>query len=117
MSRRITFVTWIGIGVFATLAIVGVFFVRPAIQIRQYDSAYILIGRGASRHLVISYMGPPNARESMARAVFWNGKPLNEEEVARIRSTLNYYVRCGPGIVWSFSFDDEGKLIGKHRFD
>jgi hypothetical protein len=76
-----------------------------------------MIEKGASKQDVVRVMGEPT-RVGRAPTPYWDREELDGAEVKRITSSIDYTVSTFVlPITFRFSFDEQGMLVGKHRYD
>ena len=82
------------------------------------DAGYQRVERGMTVVQVQTLMrsnGTPHTGHSFPA---WDDEPLDPAEAKRIATTLRYH---GPRplmpVIFEFTFDQDGKVVGKHRYD
>ena len=102
------------------LLVIYLAWVRPVKgRIDRMRSQYEMVTRSMSAEDVVAILGEPKkVFATEYRVSRWNADPLSEQAVGRITKTYCYGVKSiGYWLmVANFSFDAEGKLIGK-EFD
>ena len=94
------------------------YLVAPFVEIHQRRERYKLITRDMSKHDVVAIMGEPDTSGEPGAGPFWddellNGVSLDDVEHAIRYNTSTFYL----GVIFEFTFDDEGRIIGKHCYD
>jgi len=96
------------------------YLVQKGVTLRRHADKYESVRRGMSRAEVIGIMGDGYrvASDRDCGVQYWDHRTLTAEEQAQIESTICYDVSF-PYLDFSFrfSFDGEGKVIGKRRYD
>lgn len=108
----------IGLSTLALLFYIVV--VAPFTKIGHLHSKYDTIQKGASKDHVVAVMGKPTrVRNDYGwEKVYWEDTPLPDQPTNAVAQSMWYSVKTFfLPISFVFSFDSEGKLIGKHRFD
>ena len=110
------------LGVLIALALIffaaSVYVMWPMIQVRRLHSSYQSVQRGMSIDEVKKIMGRDETAGLDLPVEWYEWEHLEWDEVARIKSQIHYQVpTMYMPVTFGFSFDEEGKLVGKHRFD
>lgn len=67
---------------------------------------------------VIKAMGTREYRSFNGSAAWWDDERLGQDEDARVRSAIRYTVDTFfLPVSFEFTFDEAGRLVGRHRFD
>jgi hypothetical protein len=92
--------------------------VRPFRLIRGLDAQYQAVRHDAGRAEVQSIMGGPGTPGEAPYRAYWFDAALPESESRRIDSAIRYPVRTFfLPVTFEFTFDRDGRLVGKHRYD
>jgi hypothetical protein len=88
----------------------------------DFNVRYRQVQRGMNRSQVQAIMGDGGAaqREPIAGKNFtmWDGEPLSEGEREAITGALIFKpTPAYTGVFFEFTFDQDGKVVGKHRYD
>jgi hypothetical protein len=90
----------------------------PGAKIRDLDTRYVTISKGMKRDDVIKAMGTREYRSFNGSAAWWDDERLGQDEDARVRSAIRYTVDTFfLPVSFEFTFDEAGRLVGRHRFD
>jgi hypothetical protein len=104
--------------VVAALLMVILLSALPFIRIHRLDTAYRSIQRGATSNEVVRTMGRRGVWRTNAFGAFWDDYPLTSAESARARIAVRYHVDTFfLPVTFEFTFDETGKVVGKHRYD
>ena len=88
-----------------------------ASKLRSLDKTYESFKKGATREEVLALLGAP-AATNPEPTKFWDEAKLSEAELSKISSTVDYSVQTFfLPVTFRFSFDTNGALVGKHRYD
>jgi hypothetical protein len=98
---------------------VGLFRVYKMKQhLADLDARYRRVERGMTVAEVQAVMGSNGTPSSGPWFAAWDDDLLDEAEAKRITSGLSYFApNIMVGVAFEFQFDQDGKLVGKHRFD
>jgi hypothetical protein len=103
------------------LAIVGVAcwrLIAPFRVISQLDARYQQVQRGMSTNQVQTIMSTPGRWHTNTVYAGWDDPPLPEADVRRIRGAMRYSVSTFfLPVSFEFTFDETGKVVGRHRYD
>ena len=115
-NRLAGFVLLIILTVFAGLFFM---FAAPIYRAQKMYLKYEQIEKGMSYSSVIDSLGIPDSEEKgWFNRGFWDEEALPEEEVEKIRKEIQYGIYTFPVGVWfNVSFDEDDKVVGKHRSD
>ncbi|MEZ5387690.1 MAG: hypothetical protein R3F13_19450 [Prosthecobacter sp.] len=90
----------------------------PFVKNRDLDSRYATVSRGMSRSDVINAMNRPDYRSHDGSNAWWDDEPLGAEADARVSNAISYTVKTFIlPVTFEFTFDEAGKLVGRHRYD
>jgi hypothetical protein len=93
---------------------------RPYRRIAELDRRYQQVQRGMSKTQVQVLMCGPGQRFGGPFPAFWDDdlQPDQEEKARTIASAERYTVHTFYlPVSFEFTFDAEGRLVGKHRYD
>ena len=115
MKRAITIVLIVGA---LGLSALAVWLYVPFHKVRILDARYRQVQQGMSTNEVTSIMDYDGRwRESEFRA-WWDDKPLGAVEDTRIRKAVRYSIPTFfLSVTFEFTFDADGKTVGRHRYD
>ena len=86
--------------------------------IRTLDARYQQVQRGMSTNHVEALMSYPSRRQTKYLMGFWDDAALPESESTRIRYSVRYSVATFfLPVTFEFTFDESGKVVGRHRYD
>lgn len=89
----------------------------PYVKIRKLNERYLTITKGMSQSEVISIMKEKHFVHNRTKAR-WDYDYLGTEEDARVCSAIGFGVRTFYlPVVFEFTFDKNGKLVGRYRND
>ena len=87
-------------------------------NLADLDARYRRVERGMTMAEVPAVMGSPGRPQAGPWFAAWDDDPLDPGEAKRITSAIRYYAPTPfVGVTFEFQFDQDGKLVGKHRFD
>ncbi len=91
----------------------------PFAKIRDLDAKYLTCEKGMSREQVIKRMGDFDYRtDGIVAGAMWDDDRLRSEEDEKVASSISYRVSTFfLPVTFEFTFDNEGKLVGRHRYD
>ena len=100
------------------LSALTVWLYLPFQRIRTLDAQYRQVQQGMRMSEVAGIMNHDGRwRESEFKA-WWDDKPLGALEDARIRKAVRYSVPTFfLPVTFEFTFDADGKTVGRHRYD
>jgi hypothetical protein len=91
---------------------------RPYSKISEFRAAYAMTGKNETADSVILKMGTKEFARNTMPAPYWDDERLPDEEQEKIVRTLSYSVDTFfLGVTFSFGFDVNNRLIGKHIYD
>jgi hypothetical protein len=88
-------------------------------EIRSLQDGYSGTARGDSIDQVVARMGGPGVPADPPPAfAAWDWEPLSLTEASRIHSMRRYRVSTPVGsMTLEFTFDADGRVVGKHSYD
>lgn len=90
----------------------------PFRKIKMLDTRYRQVQRGMSTSEVGSMMGEEGRWRDSEFKAWWDQVPLGSFEDARIHKAVRYSVHTFYlPVTFEFTFDAEGKTVGRHRYD
>lgn len=91
----------------------------PFVVIKRLDSRYGQTQKGMTMAEVENLMGSSGLRlQQPSQFPAWDWERLPPDETARIKSVLRYRVDTFfLPVSFEFTFDDQQKLVGRHRYD
>jgi hypothetical protein len=109
-------------GVLVVLALLffagSAYVVLPSIKIRRLHKAYESVERGMTQDEVRELMATRESADIDLRVDWYEWDLLPGEDIRRIKTNLHYQVKTAfLPVTFGFSFDEDGKLLGKHRYD
>jgi hypothetical protein len=109
----------IGALVVLALLVLGAFGILwPVYQRIHLEARYHSTQRGMSRDEVRARMAHREEAAQVPWRDFWDDNPLPEAESRRITSSLRYSVPTIPvKRTFEFTFDADGRLVGRHIYD
>jgi hypothetical protein len=91
---------------------------RMGRDLADADARYRRVERGMTGAEVRAVMGSPGTPGPGPGFPAWDDDPLGEVEAKRIASVLRYHVPHPMiDVEFEFQFDQDGKVVGKHRYD
>lgn len=92
--------------------------IAPFRVIHRLDARYQQVQRGMSTNQVQALMSYPGRWATNGVYRGWDGMPLTETSTPHIGSSVAYSVPTFfLGVTFEFTFDESGKVVGKHRYD
>lgn len=86
-------------------------------ELARLSSAYHSLHKGVARDAVIAAMEQPMST-NVQPVPYWDEKPLSNEDIGRISSSIQFTKRTFfLPVSYRYSFDTNGFLVGKHRYD
>ena len=97
----------------------GYYYIRRAhAEVADLDARFGRIDRGMSMAEVRAIMGGGGIPASGSRFPAWGDQPLSDWEAKRIVGALQYPAPSSVfPTVFEVTFDRDGKVVGKHRYD
>ena len=90
----------------------------PLRVIRQFHARYQQVQRGMTTNEVQAIMRHPGRWRTNATYRGWDDTPVSPSDTPRIGSAVGYSVRTFfLAVIFEFTFDETGKVVGKHRYD
>jgi hypothetical protein len=91
----------------------------PFAEIRDRQLRYDTVSRGMTRAQVIEIMGTPDSeRFQPGPQAWWDQERLVDVEPESITSAIRYRTATFYlPVTFEFTFDAEGQIAGKHRYD
>ncbi len=90
---------------------------RPHAKIEQLDARYLTTIRGMPAAEVVKIMGE-HPTPTTGAAAWWDDLRLGSDADAKVKSAIRYTVDTFfLPVTFEFTFDEEGMLVGRHRFD
>ncbi len=90
----------------------------PFYKIKRLDTKYKMVQQGMSVSEVTTIMDQKGTWTNHFAKAWWDDKPLGDSDDARISKTLKYTVSTFfLPVSFEFTFDEHGKIVGKHRYD
>ncbi len=90
----------------------------PFWRIRSLQRAYEKVERGMTVSAVKAVMGTDGRPYAGPYRAWWDDRALDDAEGRRIRSALHYRVETFLlPVTFEVTFDDNGKVVGRHRYD
>lgn len=92
----------------------------PFVKISERHAAYATVSRGATLEDVVSVMGKPDSvsDQPMQAGTRWGQElqaNIEDDEVKRsLRYTTSTFFLP---VTFEFTFDENGQILGKHRYD
>jgi len=103
---------------FLFLARVGIEVARVRREVAETDARFARVQRGMSVAQVQAVMGRGGMPTPSTYAYpAWDDERLSEDEGKRIASALRWDVKNAMLLVFEVTFDRDGKVVGKHRYD
>ena len=103
------------------VAVAGIGYWRltaPFRVIRQLDARYQQVQRGMTTNEVQAIMSHAGRWHTNATYRGWDDTPVAASDAPRIASAVAYSVPTFfLGVTFEFTFDESGKVVGKHRYD
>lgn len=87
-------------------------------KVAHYQQLYLMVDKGYTKQDVIKLFGEPEY--ALGTVDFWDTDRLTDAEAKRQTECIRYCVRVPAyyiPVCFYFSFDQEGKIIGKQRLD
>ena len=106
-----------------SLLLLGLYyhFAWPLHVISDLDARYRTVERDMAEQQVLGIMGHTRLlrrNPPMNRYAYWDDGGLGESETQRIQSAVAYSVATFfLPVTFEFTFDEHGRLVGKHRYD
>lgn len=105
----------------ALLAVGGIAcwrFTTPFQVIRQLDARYQQVQRGMSTNQVQALMSYPGRWSTNGVYRGWGDAPIANSNTPQIGTSVAYSIPTFfLSVTFEFTFDDSGKVVGKHRYD
>ncbi len=109
--------------VLAVLVLIGTpayyFVVRPSGEIRHRQRAFATVATGMEKSAVIDLLGTPSSTGTpLTETVFWADQIRENIDPSTAVESIRY--RTGTfflPVTFEFTFDPNGVVIGKHRYD
>lgn len=91
----------------------------PFAKIRDLDAKYLTCEKGMSREQFIKRMGEFDYRtDRIVAGAMWDADRLGSEEDEKVTSSISYRVSTFfLPVTFELAFDNDGKLVGRHRYD
>lgn len=118
MSSRAKKTVILGLLIFMIISAVGLNQLRrPFARIDHLDSKYMTTTRGMTVAEVVTVMGEQPS-VTIGAAAWWDDVRLGPDQDNKVKTAIRYTVRTFfLPVTFEFTFDEEGKLLGRHRFD
>jgi hypothetical protein len=99
-------------------AALAVWLYLPFQKIRTLNARYYQVQQGMSTNEVDRIMGHDGQWLESGFTAWWDDRRLEVSEDARIRKAVRYSVTTFHlPVTFEFTFDSNGKTIGRHRYD
>ena len=120
LSREETpFSYWLAVCflMFLTGCVIVSLFTIPRKFVRLLDRRYRQVEAGMHRNQVELLMNFQAQWTTQHLAAFWDDAPLDPARTNEVRSALRYTVPSIRPVTYEITFDDRGKVVGRHRYD
>lgn len=90
----------------------------PYFTIRRLQAAYLQVEKGMSAKEVERLMDYPSRSLDSGLQGWWDEQRLTELEEVNLRKALRYQINTFYlPVIFEFTFDADGKIVGRHRYD
>lgn len=105
-------------GLLIVLISCGVWLVLPFQKIQTLDTRYRRVRQGMSTNEVAMIMDHPSTWQVSEPKAWWDDTRLRAGDDARVQSAVRYSVSTFfLPVSFEFTFDADGKVVGRHRYD